>query len=220
MQSVQSEGPFYLGGYCFGALVAFEIARQLQAQRQDIALLALLNPGGETRPGGGLPQVSSSEELRRHLRAFSSLALHDRWRYIADRALQKAKSEVSQRIVAPIEKIAHPLIWKICERFGVSIPISLRSSYILKIYARALRAYAPQRLDVDLILLLTDDYSADLVAEWRARSTGKVSVHRVPGDHTSVLLDPHARVWAEKLKACLNGAGGSEPAVSEHNPAI
>ncbi|MDB6110672.1 MAG: amino acid adenylation protein, partial [Pedosphaera sp.] len=39
----QPRGPYYLGGYCFGGVVAYEMARQLQAQGQKVGLLALIN---------------------------------------------------------------------------------------------------------------------------------------------------------------------------------
>ena len=43
MQTVQPQGPYRLGGWSFGGLVAFEIAQQLQAQGQEVSLLALLD---------------------------------------------------------------------------------------------------------------------------------------------------------------------------------
>ena len=44
IRSVQPEGPYYLVGYSIGGLIAYEIAQQLLAQGQTIALLALLDP--------------------------------------------------------------------------------------------------------------------------------------------------------------------------------
>jgi amino acid adenylation domain-containing protein len=44
MRSVQPEGPYQLGGYCNGALVAYEIARQLHAAGQKVDLLLLIDP--------------------------------------------------------------------------------------------------------------------------------------------------------------------------------
>ena len=38
------EGPYFLGGLCFGGMVAFEMARQLLEQGQEVALLVLLDP--------------------------------------------------------------------------------------------------------------------------------------------------------------------------------
>src|SRR5207248_8635889 len=43
LRAVQPQGPYYLGGYCFGGNVAYEIARQLCFQGQEVALLALMN---------------------------------------------------------------------------------------------------------------------------------------------------------------------------------
>jgi amino acid adenylation domain-containing protein len=44
MRAVQPEGPYYLGGYCNGGVIAYEIAQQLQDQGQQVDLLALVDP--------------------------------------------------------------------------------------------------------------------------------------------------------------------------------
>ena len=63
--TVQTEGPYFLGGYSFGGTVAFEMARQLQTKNQTVGLLFIINslcpgthaqhpwapPGSETRVG-------------------------------------------------------------------------------------------------------------------------------------------------------------------------
>ncbi len=43
MQTVQSQGPYQIGGWSFGGLVAFEIAQQLQAQGQEVSSIVLLD---------------------------------------------------------------------------------------------------------------------------------------------------------------------------------
>ena len=43
LRSIQPHGPYYLGGYCFGGNVAFEMARQLESQGEKIGLLSLFN---------------------------------------------------------------------------------------------------------------------------------------------------------------------------------
>ena len=37
----QARGPYHLGGYCYGGVVAFEVARQLEALGEQVALLAI-----------------------------------------------------------------------------------------------------------------------------------------------------------------------------------
>ncbi len=43
IRRVQPSGPYLLGGYCLGGTIAYEVAQQLRAQGQDVALLALLD---------------------------------------------------------------------------------------------------------------------------------------------------------------------------------
>ena len=43
IRKVQPLGPYFLGGYCMGGTVAFEIAQQLHAEGETVALLALFD---------------------------------------------------------------------------------------------------------------------------------------------------------------------------------
>jgi len=43
IRKMQPYGPYFLGGYCLGGTIAFEVARQIQAQGERVALLALLD---------------------------------------------------------------------------------------------------------------------------------------------------------------------------------
>lgn len=44
LRAVQPEGPYLLGGFCGGGLIAYEIAQQLRAEGQEVDLLALIDP--------------------------------------------------------------------------------------------------------------------------------------------------------------------------------
>jgi amino acid adenylation domain-containing protein len=44
MRTVQPEGPYLLGGFCNGGLMAYEMARQLRAAGQEVAFLVLIDP--------------------------------------------------------------------------------------------------------------------------------------------------------------------------------
>lgn len=43
IRKVQPHGPYFLGGYCMGGTIAFEVAQQLQAAGEQIGLLALFD---------------------------------------------------------------------------------------------------------------------------------------------------------------------------------
>ena len=43
IRAVQPYGPYFLGGYCMGGTIAYEMAQQLRAQGEQVALLALFD---------------------------------------------------------------------------------------------------------------------------------------------------------------------------------
>ena len=49
LQGIQPNGPYYLAGYCFGGVLAFEVARQLIEKGESVAFLGLLD--ATYRPG-------------------------------------------------------------------------------------------------------------------------------------------------------------------------
>src|SRR5207248_1548705 len=55
IRSVQTEGPYYLGGYSAGGLIAFEMARQLHASGSEIALVAIVDGNAPADRRGPVP---------------------------------------------------------------------------------------------------------------------------------------------------------------------
>ena len=45
MRKIQPHGPYLLGGYSFGGVAAYEIARNLRAAGEEVALLMLFDDG-------------------------------------------------------------------------------------------------------------------------------------------------------------------------------
>jgi thioesterase domain-containing protein len=84
IRAVQPRGPYLLGGVCSGGVVAFEVARQLQAQGQQVALLALVEP--THAPSLGLrPYVSlTAGVLRRVIHCLGHYARSDTRRASAE----------------------------------------------------------------------------------------------------------------------------------------
>jgi acyl-CoA synthetase (AMP-forming)/AMP-acid ligase II/thioesterase domain-containing protein/acyl carrier protein len=72
MQAFRPGGPYLIGGYCFGALVALEMARILREQGEEVSLLALMD---SYAPGGPEPSF-------RGVAAGAFFALLDRCRRI------------------------------------------------------------------------------------------------------------------------------------------
>jgi amino acid adenylation domain-containing protein len=89
IRRVQPEGPYYLCGFCFGGVVAFEMAQQLQNLDQEVALLALVEPASPRKPSLRSPFEFTRSFLRRVFRRFgyqsqrvSELSYHELKTYI------------------------------------------------------------------------------------------------------------------------------------------
>jgi thioesterase domain-containing protein len=66
----QPAGPYLLGGFSFGGFVAYEMARQLVARGEKVALLAILDTQARSLPGFGksLSQIGQVRYQARALR--------------------------------------------------------------------------------------------------------------------------------------------------------
>jgi len=76
IQKVQPHGPYFLGGYCMGGTVAYEMAQQLRSAGEQISLLALidtLNWAGTSLPSFWETFIHTSERLGFHVANFLSL---------------------------------------------------------------------------------------------------------------------------------------------------
>ena len=81
MQAIQPRGPYYLAGYSLGGVVAFEMALQLQAAGQTVALLALL----DSRLWSPPLNLSIMQRLSHHWRSLRDGDAEERWRYLRQR---------------------------------------------------------------------------------------------------------------------------------------
>lgn len=202
--TVQRRGTYRLGGNCFGGLVAFEMARQLQERGQKVDLLMLLNPACR-EPGHSSNPSSGKSFLRnnvpRCVQAFQS-ARHQDALYLIKGFKNLIAYEVSS-VIGAGKRLIQKVVYKTYLRLGFPIPVSLRSRYILEIYARATESYTVKAYSGDMVLFFAHDYPQHLRMDWSKRSTGSVRMHNVPGDHVGALDDINVKVWAERLASYL-----------------
>jgi acyl carrier protein len=91
LRSLQPEGPYFLGGYCLGGLLALEAARQLSALGEEVALVVLIqtiNPAyARFRPGlsATAARLVSCDEAHRPRVGISSLS---RGNHIVERGIR------------------------------------------------------------------------------------------------------------------------------------
>jgi thioesterase domain-containing protein len=105
IRTVQPQGPYLLGGRCFGAYVAFEMAQQLQAQGEEVALLAILT----ARPRDfQRARTHYARRLVAHLKAgrLQSAFRHSLPSLLAKR-VKRFKNKVRRRLDAPAAQVSY-----------------------------------------------------------------------------------------------------------------
>jgi thioesterase domain-containing protein len=75
IRRVQPRGPYYLGGYCFGAVLAFEIALQLREQGEEIAYFSMFEAAAPLSIGS-LRRPRFEKFRYRFLRLRKTITLH------------------------------------------------------------------------------------------------------------------------------------------------
>ena len=208
IRTIQSEGPYFLGGYSFGGTVAFEMAQQLRRQGKKIALLFLLDsqfPGIADSPNA-LPHISLIGEIQRHLANIASLSAQQKLSYFLLRLRNKIEATVNNTKTR-IDQYQKRLAIKYYLAMHRLLPVSLRSLYILDVYSQARLKYIPQRYSGRVFYVKSGRMESNYhQLEWNRLMGGGLEVHEIPGDHLDLKKESHVHIWAEKLKGWLRTA--------------
>jgi len=206
--TVQPQGPYFVGGYSFGAIVAFEMAQQLR-QVGQVGLLALLDPPHLNRTESSSANSNDKPGLRsevsRHLRIVAKLGLQEKARYVLVRARDLMKVRIKNSISA-LRSRSRGLAIQWYFLLKRPLPQWLRTRYILQVYEHARRNYVPKTYLGKAIYFRSEERTGDL-QDWRALCTGGLEVYDLPGDHYEIIIKrKHAALWVDKLKTCLQRA--------------
>ncbi|HKV33206.1 MAG TPA: amino acid adenylation domain-containing protein [Pyrinomonadaceae bacterium] len=209
IRGFQPVGPYWLAGWSMGGLIAFEMARQLQQQGQEIGMLALIDTG--------VPEAKESE--------YNWAVLL--WIFALDLGFPREAVDRGTAWVPKPQMVELRNLWSEARRRKL-VPaemtlIEFRKLFdIFKIYANTTRRYKPQPYNGRINLFLPADDFASIFNEdwdsankkasetkvtpvegWGRLATGGVDVHQIPGDHFSILHEPNVRVLGEQLRQCI-----------------
>ncbi len=193
IRTIQPNGPYFLGGASFGGTVVFEMAQQLYAQGEKVALLSLFDSAGLNN----LP-TTFFDLISGHVNNLAQLKPQEQLVYI----WQRLKWQICKRIAKPIHQLS--LISGNVERS----PQTLHNLSVLEANIHASKNYVPQVYPSHITLfrakLRSSRYYFDPQGGWGGLASQGIEIHEIPGDHNSILIEPHVQVLAEKLKACLD----------------
>jgi thioesterase domain-containing protein/acyl carrier protein len=199
------EGPYMLGGWCAHGLLAFETARQLQAQGQEVAEVLLLETANPVRRQqySGWKRTIARAQLKFHLLKFEYMYLQQlsstqTRNYIAGRVLQKlARIKKSLRRVLKATKF-YP---------ALDNPLDV-------LYAAAAK-YSPKPYRGHVVLVRstqrTFGFGHVLDFGWSELLGNNLEICETAGNHYSIYMPPNVDTLAHKMHICLRKAEERTP---------
>ncbi len=193
IQKVQPQGPYYLGGFSFGAEVAFEIAQQLLTQGHKTSLLAILDavaPNNLPESAKQAVQAKTSENWR--AKYFQDLVKLT-WPERADYFLEKMKWHCTVGKLG----IFHRNYLKYIKR-------SLPDLYLLQVHFANHQASNEYKAAVypgrvHLFRCPGDLSVTNIDLGWNQLALDGVTISQIPGSHTTIMEEPLVKDLAEKL---------------------
>lgn len=186
LRSVQPTGPYRLGGWSLGGVVAFEMAQQLRRQGESVSLLALVDSLA--------PQVM---ELSRQQDVVT--VLDELCRSGTDEQIKDAFAEAQRDGFLPPE---------------IGLEGFPRWLHGCSVRIQAARDYKPLPFEGRVVLFKTAapehhkepadvEENFDPALGWAGLAAGGLEIRHVAGEHQQVVLEPHVAVLAAQLKSYL-----------------
>jgi thioesterase domain-containing protein len=193
----QPEGPYFFGGSSFGGTVAFEMAQQLNAQGEKIALLTLIDT-----PGPGQMPVLATEDDTAILVYLLGVGFN---LSLSMEVLQKLEPEKQLLYFLEQVKIANRVV---PPDFGLA---QIRQFlHLFKVHAQAMRNYIPQTYGGRIIFFRATEQNEvnakNPELPWIDVAPGGVEVLEVPGNHITMNYPPHVQVMSKQLRVYLDEA--------------
>jgi thioesterase domain-containing protein len=197
VRRVQPEGPYRLGGWSLGALIAFEMARQLQEAGEEVSLLAVLDSS---------PEIAGLEMEEDHVSALVEIGAYVERLWGRNVGLARADLE-DLDAEAGLELLLERL------READFLPPGAGAGQlrrIVRVYQANTLAARRYRLvgypgRVTLFRAADAPEGQDQPADlgW-GRITGQPSeIHTIPGDHITILAEPNVHELARSLHVAL-----------------
>ncbi len=197
LRAAQPHGPYRLGGWSMGGVVAFEMARRLEAAGERVETLALVDSMAPALAGRTLPDDEGV--LARTFAADLGLPL--------DHALPAgagAAMDAREHVRSVLE----------AAREAGLVPPDLGFDQVWHLYGvfranlRAMYDYRPGPFGGKVTLLRASEHDpaeAETLG-WESVAAGGVEVRAVPGSHFTLVRDPHAAELARVVSEVLEEA--------------
>jgi amino acid adenylation domain-containing protein len=204
IRSLQPQGPYFLGGFCFGGLLALEAAQQLSDVGEDVALVVMIQT---TRPTSPLFKPNASLLHKWWQRATKRIDLE------RENLAFRGRGYVGERI-RRLWDIAQARSAMALHRLTGSAQHSSSNCsmpYILESIAvehdKVFDRYQPRPYDGHVVIVRASRQFSGMAPDpylgWKDFLLGQVDVCEVSGHQQNMLLEPNVWRLAEDLEVRL-----------------
>ena len=214
---IQPQGPYALGGYSMGGVVAFELACQLRQAGHEVDCVITFDTPARIQPPTDTADEPSTSRIMTIAQVVGSRM----------REMTLVAEEVER--VPAAERLAY-LVAEL--RRQKAIPMHANPGILLEVMRTALnnevlqRRYVPGMFDRTIFLLRALTPHPPLQAEagasyddpsfgWQAATTAPVEIVWVPGEHLTIMHEPHVEAVAAEVQRRLDRRGDGPGIESE-----
>ncbi len=200
MREVQPHGPYRLGGLCVNAVIAYEMARQLGAEGEEVALLAVFDAHNQAYYKNPLRDGRYTGRIRYHL---ANLIHSD---------IREGSSYLLERFVEARRKLERT-IWQLSSEQGNNARAGKMHNADAVVHP-AFHRYEPGTYSGKMVMFQSSDWPEgtyfDFALGWKDLVRGGIDFHRIPGDHPSMFTEPNVSLVSELLRHHLKRTFNSE----------
>jgi acyl transferase domain-containing protein/thioesterase domain-containing protein len=192
IRELQPDGPYLLGGYSGGGLVAFEMARLLTEAEKEVRLLALIDTFHPQIPLRPVTMRTRLSRLRK-----------ERALYVAEVVARRRRMRREPAQWRAIES---------CRARGEPIPFALRELHMTQNFDAAALRFRPKLWPGRAILFRASHVEyiyrdAGPYYGWDQHVLGGIEVVPASGDHATIVVGENAGTIARSLTRAIQGAG-------------
>jgi pyochelin synthetase len=197
IRAAQASGPYMIGGWSFGGLVAFEMARQLNTAGEEVSLLAILD--------SGTPEIEREFERRSDDAMLLAILAHEMYLPVTAAELRQLEPEQRLHFVADHMNRAGLI-------FDNAAEVVRGQLDTFKYRNRVTVGYDPGPYAGSISLFVAADREPDqadypdVIEGWRKLALGGLEVFSVPGAHHEIGREPNVQVLAGQLRSCIDKA--------------
>jgi amino acid adenylation domain-containing protein len=208
MRTVEPRGPYFLGGWCTGGLVALEMARLLEREGERVGLVVLC----DTFLWRSAPSAAGAW--------LAHIARGPSWAERAARA-----RELARLVLGRVRGEGDGALAALPPSATATLPGRAREEgpLVRRIALAMRRTYRPRPFTGRLLVLESGEPPAQPhlhgCARWLEEARGEVELVRVPHGHYAMLREPGVREVAEALAGRMLASGAGAPREREVRPA-